>query len=155
MKQQQQQRASRARSQSRSRSRRPQVEFTPITPQLDNEQSAGSYADALNNGPNGLNNSVHAPNNRSNKGKATVSNANTKQLSISSTKEIVTFINTIEHKLNHLTKRMDQWKVTLDSIDSRFENIEKHLNITPPPPNAPIAPTNIAPSPSNAIPSRP
>src|SRR2546423_1844065 len=38
--QQQQQRASRARSQSRSHSRRPQVEFTPSTPQLDNEQSA-------------------------------------------------------------------------------------------------------------------
>src|SRR2546423_11629369 len=156
MKQQQQQRASRARSQSRSRSRRPQVEFTPITPQLDNEQSAGSYAVALNNGPNGLNNSVHAPTNRSNKGKTTVSNANIKQLSISSTNEIVTFINTIEHKLNHLTKRMDQWKVTLDSIDSRFENIEKHLNITPPPPKASVAPINTPPfSPPIATPSKP
>src|SRR5439155_24144934 len=93
--------------------------------------------------------------NRSNKGKAKVNNANMKQLSISSTNEIVTFINTIEHKLNHLTKRMDQWKVTLDSIDSRFENIEKHLNITPPPPNAPVALTNTAPSPPNAPPSRP
>src|SRR5436305_4230671 len=141
---QQQQRASRARSQSRSRSRRPHVEFTPITPQSDNELSAGSYADALNNGPNRLNDSVHAPTNRSNKGKATVSNASSNQLSISSTKEIVTFINTIEHKLNHLTKRMDQWKVTLDSIDSRFKNIEKHLNITPPTPNAPVAPVNTA-----------
>ena len=27
---------------------------------------------------------------------------------------------------------MNQWKDTLDSIDFRFENIEKHLNITPP-----------------------
>src|SRR5256885_2003387 len=117
---QQQQRASRARSQSRSRSRRPQVEFTPTTTQIDNELSAGSYADVLNNGPNGLNNSVHALTNRSNKEKATVNNVNTKQLSISSTNEIVTFINTIEHKLNHLTKRMDQWKVTLDSIDSKI-----------------------------------
>ena len=104
---QQQQRASRARSQSRSRSRRPQVEFTSTTPQLDNEQSAESYADTLNNGPNGLNNSVHAPTNQSNKEKSTVNNANTKQLSISSTKEIVTFINIIEQKLNNLTKRMD------------------------------------------------
>ena len=153
---QQQQRASRARSQSRSRSRRPQVEFITTTPQSNNELSAGSYADALNNGHNGLNNSVHAPNNRSNKGKATANNANIKQLSISSTNEIVTFINTIEHKLNHLTKRMDQWKVTLDSIDSRFENIEKHLNITPPPPNAPVAPVNTAPpSPPSATPSKP
>src|SRR4051794_2300374 len=51
---------------------------------------------------------------------------------------------------------MDQWKVTLDSIDSRFENIEKHLNITSPPLNAPVAPTNTVPSsPPNAIPSRP
>src|SRR6266480_3950414 len=156
MKQQQQQRASRARSQSRSRSRRPQVEFTPTTPQSNNELSAGSYADALNNGPNGLNDSVHAPTNQSNKRKATVNNANTKQLSTSSTNEIVTFINTIEHKLNHLTKRMDQWKITLDSIDSRFENIEKHLNITPPPLNTPVALTNTVPSsPPNAIPSRP
>src|SRR2546423_1047237 len=153
---QQQQCASRARSQSRSRFRRPQVEFTPTTTQIDNELSAESYADALNNGPNGLNNSAHAPNNRSNKGKAMASNANTKQLSISSTNEIVTFINTIEHKLNHLTKRMDQWKVTLDSIDSRFENIDKHLNIAPPPLNTPAAPTNtVPPSPPNATPPRP
>ena len=57
---QQQHYASRARSQSRSRSRRPQVEFTSTTPQLDNKQSAGSYADTLNNGPKGFNNSVHA-----------------------------------------------------------------------------------------------
>ena len=51
---------------------------------------------------------------------------------------------------------MDHWKVTLDSIDFRFKNIEKHLNITPPLPKAPIALINITPSsPSITIPLRP
>ena len=76
-------------------------------------------------------------------------------MSISSTKEIVTFINTIEQKLNHLTRKIDQWKVTLDSIDSRFNNIKKHLNITPPQLQTPIAVTNAThPKLSNNIPSR-
>src|SRR5439155_19608296 len=50
---QQQHHASRVRSQSRSRFRHPQVKFTFTTPQFDNEQSAESYADTLNNSPNG------------------------------------------------------------------------------------------------------
>jgi hypothetical protein len=135
---QQQQRTSKAKSRSRSRSRRPNVDFAPNT--TDQGTPAGTYAEVLNNGPNGLNNSVHAPQNRNNtnnnKEKETSNNNNIRTLPLNlskeSIKDIAIYMKQVEEKLNKLTENMSQWKEALDSIDSRFENIEKHLNITPP-----------------------
>src|SRR2546423_1685462 len=33
---------------------------------------------------------------------------------------------------SNITSRIDQWKIALNNIDTRFINIEKHLNITTP-----------------------
>src|SRR5215213_10150621 len=146
----QQQHTSKARSRSRSQFRRPNVDFAPNT--TDQGTSAGTYAEVLNNGPNELNNSDHAPQNRNinnnNKGKATLNNNDinrtpTLNLSKESIKDIATYMKKVEDKLNKLTENMSQWKVALDSIDSRFENIEKHLNITPPKEKTPTVQINI------------
>ena len=67
-------------------------------------------------------------------------------LSNTSLKQVSDFLLQIELKLNNLTGRMDQWKNALDNIDTRFNNIEKHLNIISPVISIPIAsilPVNI------------
>jgi len=160
---QQQQRTSKARSRSRSRSRRPNVNFETTQTTTDQDKPASSYAEALNNGTNGLNNSDHAPNNRNNKGKDP-SNNNTNNtrtspkpnLSQDSLKDITAYLRQVEEKLNNLTTNMGQWKAALDSIDSRFANIEKHLNIAPPTPKPPTVQINVNnPKPPTLRPPKP
>ena len=123
------------------------MKFNLTTTQTNQEKSANSYAEVLNNSPNGLNYSIHTPENRTNKEKAPIDNNTNTQVSTNtinllkdSAKEITSYIKHIEQKLNNLTMRMDQWKETLDSIDFRFKNIEKHLNITSLPPKIPKIP---------------
>src|SRR4051812_39647727 len=133
--QQQQQKNSNARSRSRSRPRPPpNVEFSVPSNSIDIPPN--SYADALNKGSSGLNNSDHASGNRNNRQQTPPINNNTppsRNISKDSLNEIYACMKQAEKRINDLTTRMDQWKCALDNIDSRFANIEKHLNINPPP----------------------
>src|ERR1043165_271741 len=133
----------RSRSASRSRSRsssRNNNKFSTLSSQSDNKKKV-IYADAAGSS---LDQSVHSPNNRNNKGKATAYSNDKPALDHSAFEKIVTTVTALNKNFDVLQNDYKQWKLELQQMNQRISNIEKAINISPPPPST--ASKNVAKS---------